>query len=288
MTSAMRAIRGLTPAPVGLQRDARGGGRTIQCMPRRRRRRLLLLVVPAPTLVHAAARLHPTWTPVPPAPPAPHRAVEASPSSPSTGTPLLAMPTTGTPLPAPAPAYTLPAPTPACTPRPAPPRPRRPPTASITRASPATPVWPPGRPATTRALRGLRTTPTTVAGPGGRPAPPFTIHGPFGAGPYRFTAAVAGAAAGQVRVHLHGPAEILITDLAVTPKHRGAGVGGALMHAAMHLGARLGRTRAILEADDDGTGRLVRWYGRLGFRRAGLGSHGQPRLVASLTRRVTR
>lgn len=89
-------------------------------------------------------------------------------------------------------------------------------------------------------------------------------------------------------MHLHGPAEILVTDLAVTPEHRGAGVGSALMHAAMRLGARLGRTHAVLEADDDGTGRLVRWYGRLGFRRAGLGPHGQPRLVAALAGRVTR
>jgi ribosomal protein S18 acetylase RimI-like enzyme len=103
-------------------------------------------------------------------------------------------------------------------------------------------------------------------------------------GPYRFTAVLGNRDVGQVEVDLAGRAEITIHDLAVAPPFRGAGLGAALVGAALRFGARAGRSRAWLEADDDGSGRLVRWYRSLGFTPIGTSPRGNPTLQADIRR----
>jgi GNAT superfamily N-acetyltransferase len=111
--------------------------------------------------------------------------------------------------------------------------------------------------------------------------PATRLRGPTGsgAGPYRFTVEGRRGEMGEVRVRLD-PGGILIHDLKVAPAYRGAGLGVALVRAALRFGASAGREVARLEADDDGSGRLLRWYHALGFKRAGWGPHGRPALEA--------
>ncbi len=106
-------------------------------------------------------------------------------------------------------------------------------------------------------------------------------------GPFSFTATIGGRDVGGVHVDLVGPSEIAIHDLAVARPFRGAGVGAALMRAALSLGARLGRTLARLEADDDGSGKLIRWYRGLGFEEAGTSARGRPAMQADIRRALT-
>lgn len=103
-------------------------------------------------------------------------------------------------------------------------------------------------------------------------------------GPFLFTATVGDRNVGQVQVDLSGRSEIAIHDLAVAPAFRGAGLGTALVAAALRFGARAGRSRARLEADDDGSGRLIRWYRGLGFTPIGTSPRGLPTMQADLRR----
>ncbi|PTL83703.1 N-acetyltransferase [Vitiosangium sp. GDMCC 1.1324] len=89
---------------------------------------------------------------------------------------------------------------------------------------------------------------------------------------------------GQVSVSPSGPGAILIQNLRVQEPHRGQGLGVWLVAEALRLGGRQGRGRAWLEADDNGSGRLLRWYRALGFRDIGQGAHGQPAMETSLAR----
>ncbi|MCC6554455.1 MAG: GNAT family N-acetyltransferase [Polyangiaceae bacterium] len=91
-----------------------------------------------------------------------------------------------------------------------------------------------------------------------------------------------GRALGWVYIRPSGEDAVYIHDLQVLPRYRGSGLGAQLMAAALRIGAGWGRTRAWLEAADDGSGRLVRWYERLGFERAGPGAHGMPLMRAYL------
>ncbi|MEM9458280.1 MAG: GNAT family N-acetyltransferase [Myxococcota bacterium] len=109
------------------------------------------------------------------------------------------------------------------------------------------------------------------------------VRGPVGlpGGSYRFTIEGLGGEVGEVRVRLD-PVGIYIHDLEVARSARGRGLGRVLLHAAVLFGARLGKGVAHLEADDDGSGRLLRWYRGLGFHGVGLGAQGKPALAMNI------
>jgi ribosomal protein S18 acetylase RimI-like enzyme len=117
------------------------------------------------------------------------------------------------------------------------------------------------------------------------------VHGPavLGGAPgesriYRFSALQGEREAGEVRVRFARPAAIFIHDLNVARPYRGRGLGVRLVDAALRFGARNHCTRARLEADDNGSGRLLRWYRGLGFRPAGMGTRGSPAMEADIGR----
>lgn len=98
---------------------------------------------------------------------------------------------------------------------------------------------------------------------------------------YQFTIPGQPRDVGEVRVTLE-PASILIHDLKVTPTKRGDGLGAQLLETALRFGARAGRRIARLDADDDGSGKLLRWYQKAGFRFAGVGRAGRPAMRADI------
>jgi GNAT superfamily N-acetyltransferase len=118
------------------------------------------------------------------------------------------------------------------------------------------------------------------------PPPPGTVFAPFLRGassdpaPTYFVCEAASGPVGRVRVNPSGPKSIHIEDLSVREGHRGQGLGARLLGAALELGQRWGRGRVWLEAQDSGSGRLVAWYQRFGFRLSGRGPHGRPLLEA--------
>ncbi len=85
-------------------------------------------------------------------------------------------------------------------------------------------------------------------------------------------------------VHARGHSSIEVTDLKVEASHRGQNIGGMLMASALRAGQQLGRSRVTLASQDDGSGRLTRWYQRMGFERAGINALGYPNLQATIGR----
>ncbi|HEX8110041.1 MAG TPA: GNAT family N-acetyltransferase, partial [Kofleriaceae bacterium] len=69
-------------------------------------------------------------------------------------------------------------------------------------------------------------------------------------------------------------------NLRVEAEHRGRGGGEELVRAAAVAGERIGKRTLALEADDDGSGKLVRWYQSQGFRPAGETRDGKPAFEA--------
>ena len=69
-----------------------------------------------------------------------------------------------------------------------------------------------------------------------------------------------------------------MTDLGVAPAHRSEGLGGLLMCSALRTGLQLGKSRVVLGSQDDGSGRLTRWYQRMGFSQVGINERGFPQL----------
>ena len=100
---------------------------------------------------------------------------------------------------------------------------------------------------------------------------------------YQIVAGSGGQPIGSVIVHARGNSTIEVTDLKVEPSHRGQGLGGMLMASALQAGRQLGRSRVVLASQDDGSGRLTRWYQRMGFEHAGSNSFGCTKLEASIT-----
>lgn len=90
---------------------------------------------------------------------------------------------------------------------------------------------------------------------------------------------------GQVRVTPDGQQSILIENLRVEAPYRGQGLGRELISEAFELGQRWGYGRAWLVADDQGSGRLLRWYQTLGFVPTGQKLRNRPVLEASLRQR---
>ena len=69
-------------------------------------------------------------------------------------------------------------------------------------------------------------------------------------------------------------------NLRVDADHRGRGGGEALVRAAALASTQTGRPTLALEADDNGSGKLLDWYRSQGFRDAGSGTNGKPALSA--------
>lgn len=88
-----------------------------------------------------------------------------------------------------------------------------------------------------------------------------------------------GRAVGAADVVLEGRRAKLY-NLQIEAEHRGRGGGEELVRAAAAASARVGKQTLALEADDDGSGKLLRWYHSQGFRQAGEGEGGKPALEA--------
>ncbi len=71
-------------------------------------------------------------------------------------------------------------------------------------------------------------------------------------------------------------------NLSIGEEHRGRGGGEKLLAAAAAASGRIGKQKLRLDAQDDGSGRLMRWYEKQGFQRAGEGRDGMPAFEASV------
>ncbi len=105
-----------------------------------------------------------------------------------------------------------------------------------------------------------------------------------GNGSYRIVAGNGGQQVGSVMVHARGQSAIEVSDLGVDPAHRSQGLGGVLMASALRTGLQLGKSKVVLGSQDDGSGRLTRWYQRMGFTQVGINDRGFPQLEAPISR----
>ncbi|MBL8170397.1 MAG: GNAT family N-acetyltransferase, partial [Acidobacteria bacterium] len=81
-----------------------------------------------------------------------------------------------------------------------------------------------------------------------------------GKGSYRITAGAGGQQVGSVMVHERDRSSIEVTDLGVNSAHRKQGLGNALIASALRAGLQMGKTRVVLNSQDNGSGRLTNWY----------------------------
>ncbi len=118
-------------------------------------------------------------------------------------------------------------------------------------------------------------------------APPARLLPPTpqGGGRVRVAAASEGRTVGSAVVHAGGPVA-RVTDLGVEAPYRDRGIGVQLLASAAPAGLRAGSHKLVLEAQDNGSGRLTRWYRELGFRQVGVDGHGQPRLEIPVARLI--
>lgn len=89
-----------------------------------------------------------------------------------------------------------------------------------------------------------------------------------------------GQRVGSVEVRVAGQDSVRVVNLEVDPHHRKQGAGVQLMRAAVTEGVRMGRSRVTLESQDNGTGKLTRWYQRMGFQPRGRSDRGMVVLEA--------
>lgn len=105
-----------------------------------------------------------------------------------------------------------------------------------------------------------------------------------GKGSYRITVGTGNQQVGSVMVHERDQSSIQVTDLSVNQAHRKQGLGNALIASALRTGLQLGRTRVVLNSQDNGSGHLTRWYQDMGFSRTAASRRGYPQLEASISR----
>jgi ribosomal protein S18 acetylase RimI-like enzyme len=103
---------------------------------------------------------------------------------------------------------------------------------------------------------------------------------------YRIAASAGGESIGAVTIHPRDNS-ILVTDLGVDPDHRSEGVGNALLASAARAGMQLGKSKVVLDSQDNGSGHLTQWYKRMGFVQTGVGRNGMPHLEAPANRVLT-
>jgi len=118
-----------------------------------------------------------------------------------------------------------------------------------------------------------------------RAVPPH-VSGPMKVrdGIHKITVAQDGRQTGSVMVHSKDRATIEVTDLGVDTPHRGKGLGQKLLASALRAGLRLGKKRVSLGVDDNGSGRLAKWYKQMGFRQTGVDHEGRPRMEAPINK----
>lgn len=92
--------------------------------------------------------------------------------------------------------------------------------------------------------------------------------------------AAGGQSVGSVEVRVADRDAVKVMNLEVAPDHRKQGAGIQLMKAAANEGLRMGRSRITLESQDNGTGKLTRWYERMGFQPRGRSDRGMVILEA--------
>jgi len=119
-----------------------------------------------------------------------------------------------------------------------------------------------------------------------RAAQPVRISPPTRTSPgsFRLTAGAGGRQVGSVMVHARDARSVEVTDLGVEPAQRERGIGRMLLASAARAGLQVGRSRVALAAQDNGSGRLTRWYKALGFTQVGMDQGGYPRLEAPIGR----
>jgi ribosomal protein S18 acetylase RimI-like enzyme len=103
-------------------------------------------------------------------------------------------------------------------------------------------------------------------------------------GSYRLTAGPGGNPVGSLVVHTKRGATAEVTDLGVAPGHRDQGIGRQLLVSAARAGLRSGNSKLSLSAQDNGTGKLTRWYKDMGFQQVGVNGRGMPVLEAPISR----
>jgi ribosomal protein S18 acetylase RimI-like enzyme len=118
--------------------------------------------------------------------------------------------------------------------------------------------------------------------------PPPKVHisalVPTGTSSFRLAANVEGRSVGSVMVHAGPKAAVEVTDLGVASSYREQGIGKMLLASAARTGRLLGKSRVSLAAQDNGSGRLNRWYREMGFTQAGLNSRGHIEFEAPISR----
>jgi ribosomal protein S18 acetylase RimI-like enzyme len=75
-----------------------------------------------------------------------------------------------------------------------------------------------------------------------------------------------------------------VTDLGVAPGYREQGIGKMLLASAARTGRLMGKSRVSLAAQDNGSGRLTRWYREMGFAQTGVNGRGYATLEAPISR----
>lgn len=142
----------------------------------------------------------------------------------------------------------------------------------------------PGRPATPAQAKPAPQPPQ--AGNGFRV---LTASPPGGA--HQIRIATGGREIGSVEIFDAGRDAVRVVNLKVDPDQRGQGAGAHLMRAAAVEGMRMGKTRVTLESQDNGSGKLTRWYEGMGFMPRGRSDRGMVVLetsTASLQARLAR
>jgi len=79
---------------------------------------------------------------------------------------------------------------------------------------------------------------------------------------------------GSVEVLDAGRDAVQVVNLKVDSDQRGQGAGIQLMRAAAFEGLRMGKTRVTLASQDNGSGKLTRWYEGMGFMPRGRNDRG--------------
>ncbi len=100
-------------------------------------------------------------------------------------------------------------------------------------------------------------------------------------GPHQIRIAAAGREVGSLEMLDAGRDAVRVVNLKVDPDQRGQGAGAQLMRAAAAEGMRMGKTRVTLESQDNGSGKLTRWYEGMGFMPRGRSDRGMVVLETS-------
>jgi ribosomal protein S18 acetylase RimI-like enzyme len=111
----------------------------------------------------------------------------------------------------------------------------------------------------------------------------FGRNGPA-PGSHRLTAGAGANAMGSLVVHTKRGAAAEVTDLGVAPGYRDQGIGRQLLASAAQTGLRSGHSKLSLSAQDNGSGKLTRWYKDMGFQQVGVNGRGMPLLEAPIAR----